>query len=172
EFNGTFYSTGGFTLEPHPTQRPAPPVWVGSWGSMAGLRRVARLADGWLASGYNTTPALFAPAWASLQEHLVAVGREAHGFPNAIATMWTYVTEDRAAADAMLTEVLQPMLNRPLDELREKLPIGPAEECAEKLSAYVRAGAQRVFIWPLANELEQLERFQSRVVPLIQTHAT
>ena len=29
-------------------------------GSRSGLRRVARLADGWLASAYNTTPEEFA----------------------------------------------------------------------------------------------------------------
>lgn len=167
QFEGSLYSTGGFTLEPRPTQRPAPPIWIGSWGSGAGLRRVARLADGWLASGYNTTPALFASAWASLHSHLSVAGRQAQSFPNAIATMWTYVTEDRSAAEKMLTEVLQPMLNRPLDELREKLLIGPAEECAQKLSAYLRAGAQRVFIWPLGDEIAQVERFQSHVAPLV-----
>src|SRR5204863_493148 len=61
-FEGAFYSTAGFTLAPTPAQRPGPPIWIGSWGSAAGLRRVARLADGWLASGYNTTPELFAQA--------------------------------------------------------------------------------------------------------------
>src|SRR5205085_358640 len=35
------------------------PVWVGSWGSAPGLRRVARRADGWLASSYNTDPTTF-----------------------------------------------------------------------------------------------------------------
>src|SRR4029077_6585213 len=52
-FQGAFYSTDGFTLTPTPAQRPGPPIWIGSWGSAAGLKRVARLADGWLASGYN-----------------------------------------------------------------------------------------------------------------------
>src|SRR5262249_35676473 len=47
-----------------------PPIWIGSWGSDAGLRRVARLADGWLASAYNTTPELFAGARARLGDHL------------------------------------------------------------------------------------------------------
>jgi Luciferase-like monooxygenase len=66
-FEGSFYSTAGFTLAPTPTQRPGPPIWIGSWGSPAGLRRVARLADGWLASGYNTNPELFAQAWSDVQ---------------------------------------------------------------------------------------------------------
>jgi hypothetical protein len=36
-----------------------------------------------------------------------------------------------------------------------------------KLLAYEHAGAQRVFLWPLADERAQLEMFRERVVPLI-----
>jgi hypothetical protein len=36
-----------------------------------------------------------------------------------------------------------------------------------ELLAYERAGAQRVFLWPLADERAQLEMFRARVVPLI-----
>src|SRR6476619_732023 len=74
-FEGAFYSTDGFTLTPTPAQRPGPPIWIGSWGSAAGLRRVATLADGWLASGYNTTPELFAQAWTAVQAQVAARGR-------------------------------------------------------------------------------------------------
>jgi len=166
-FEGAFYSTAGFTLAPTPAQRPGPPIWIGSWGSAAGLRRVARLADGWLASGYNTTPELFAQAWSDLKAALVARGREAAVFPNGIATMWCYVTEDRARAETMLVDVLAPLLNRPVESLRPILPIGSAEDCAAKLEAYDRAGAQRIFLWPLADECAQLELFRERVVPLV-----
>ena len=166
-FEGAFYSTAGFTLAPAPAQRPGPPIWIGSWGSAPGLRRVARLADGWLASGYNTTPELFARAWKDVQAEVAARGRDVAGFPNGIATMWSYVTEDRARADAVLADMLAPMLNRPVEQLRAVLPIGSAKECAEKLLAYARAGAQRVFLWPLADERAQLEVFAERVVPLL-----
>ena len=168
-FEGTFYSSAGFTLEPTPAQRPGPPIWIGSWGSPAGLTRVARLADGWLASGYNTNPEVFAQAWSDVQEALVSGGRDVERFENGIATMWCYVTEDRARAEALLADVLAPMLNRPVEPLRALLPIGSAEECAAKLLAYERAGAQRVFLWPLAAEREQLEAFRERVVPLIDS---
>src|SRR6478752_10304221 len=70
------------------------PMWIGSWGSPAGLRRVARLADGWLASAYNTTPDGFGEAWQGLHSKLADQGRSAEGFPNALATMWTWITED------------------------------------------------------------------------------
>ena len=130
---------------------------------------MARLADGWLASGYNTNPEVFAQAWSDVQEALVSGGRDVERFENGIATMWCYVTEDRARAEALLADVLAPMLNRPVEPLRALLPIGSAEECAAKLLAYERAGAQRVFLWPLAAEREQLEAFRERVVPLIDS---
>jgi len=171
-FEGAFYSTAGFTLSPTPAQRPGPPIWIGSWGSVAGLKRVARLADGWLASGYNTTPELFAQAWSDVQAEVAARGRDVARFPNGIATMWCYVTENRARADAMFAGVLAPMLNRPVEQLRAILPIGSAEECAEKLLAYERAGAQRVFLWPLADERAQLEVFRERVMPLVDAERT
>jgi alkanesulfonate monooxygenase SsuD/methylene tetrahydromethanopterin reductase-like flavin-dependent oxidoreductase (luciferase family) len=86
--------------------------------------------------------------------------------------MWCYVTENRARADTMLADVLAPMLNRPAEQLRSILPIGSAEECAERLLAYARAGAQRVFLWPLADELAQLEVFRERVVPQLDCKRT
>jgi alkanesulfonate monooxygenase SsuD/methylene tetrahydromethanopterin reductase-like flavin-dependent oxidoreductase (luciferase family) len=134
------------------------PLWIGSWGSAAGLRRVARLADGWLASAYNTTPERFAAARELL----------ADGFPNALATMWTWVTEDRAERDRVLRDVVAPLLNRDLDELRGRLCIGSAEWCAELLSRYARAGCDRVYLWPIGDEPRQLELVATRVAPRIE----
>lgn len=166
-FKGRFYSTEGVTLEPPPAQRPAPPIWIGSWGSEAGLRRVARLGDGWLASAYNTTPEAFAAARSRLAGHLHAVGKDPARFPNAIATMFFYVTEERRTPERIFREVLGPMLNRPEEELRQRLLVGPAEECAKKLAAYRAAGAQRIFLWPVEDELRQLAAFGERVAPLV-----
>jgi alkanesulfonate monooxygenase SsuD/methylene tetrahydromethanopterin reductase-like flavin-dependent oxidoreductase (luciferase family) len=168
-FVGRFYSTEGLSLEPRPAQPDGPPIWVGSWGSDAGLRRVARLADGWLASAYNTTPALFGEAWQSLRSQLEVHGKNADTFPNALATMWCYITDDRADADRVLHERVVPTVHRPMEMLRERLPIGPPEVFAEKLTAFAEAGVQRVFIWPVADEIRQLERFWSDVRPLVGT---
>jgi alkanesulfonate monooxygenase SsuD/methylene tetrahydromethanopterin reductase-like flavin-dependent oxidoreductase (luciferase family) len=167
-FRGEFYSTEGVTLEPYPAQRPGgPPIWIGSWGSEAGLRRVVRLGDGWLASAYNTTPQVFAAARRRLAEQLHAVGKDPSRFPNAIATMFFYLTEERATSERIVREVLSPTLNRPEEELRERLLVGPAKECAEKLAAYRAAGAHRIFLWPVEDELRQLAAFQERVAPLV-----
>ena len=163
-FEGEFYSTRDMRLEPPPAQRPGPPIWVASWGSPAGLRRVARLGDGWLASAYNTTPDRYRESLNRLAGELAGAGRAPEPFPSAIATTWLHVTEDKGRAERMLGEVLAPMLHRPPEELRSApLLIGPAEVCAERLAAWVDAGARRIFVWPLGDELAQLERFRERV---------
>jgi alkanesulfonate monooxygenase SsuD/methylene tetrahydromethanopterin reductase-like flavin-dependent oxidoreductase (luciferase family) len=164
---GAFYATDGVALRPVPRQRPGPPIWIGSWGSEAGLRRTARLADGWLASAYNATPATFAVARERLRVYLRRAGKDADRFPNAVATMFLYVTDNRAAAERVIREILSPMLNRPAEILRERLLVGPAEVCAARLRAYRDAGAGRVLLWPVDDELRQLERFRERVVPLV-----
>jgi len=167
-FEGEFYSTRGVQLEPRPVQRPGPPIWVASWGSPAGLRRVARLGDGWLASAYNTTPDSFRDGLDRLAEELRRVGKAPEGFPSAIATTWLHITEDKGEADRMLSEVLAPTLHRPAQELRSApLLIGPAEVCAERLAAFVDAGARRIFVWPLGDEVAQLELFRERVTCLL-----
>jgi probable F420-dependent oxidoreductase len=166
-FKGEFYSTEGIVLEPYPTQQPGPPIWIGSWGSAAGLRRTARLGDGWLASAYNTTPEEFAKAWGRLREQLSAAGKDPDRFPNAVATMFFFVTEDRTVAGRIIREVLSPTLNRPEEELSQRLLVGPAGECAEKLAAYRVAGAQRIFLWPVEDELRQLAIFRERVASAV-----
>ena len=148
---------GGLELAPGPSRPDGIPIWIGSWGSRAGLARVARAGDGWLASAYNTTPERFSAAREALSAALEERGRDATGFPNALSTMWTWVSEDRAEGDRVLTQVLAPILKRDPDELRSQVCVGPPEHCAELLSRYAEAGCERVYLWPLGDEARQLE---------------
>lgn len=166
-FDGEFYTTEGVELEPSPAQRHGPPIWIGSWGSEAGLRRTASLGDGWLASAYNTSPETFVGVRSRLEEHLRAAGKDPDRFPNAIATMFFHVTGDRATSRRIVREILSPMLGRPELELSQRLLVGSAEECAEKVTAYRNNGARRLLIWPVEDELHQLAAFWEQVVPLV-----
>jgi alkanesulfonate monooxygenase SsuD/methylene tetrahydromethanopterin reductase-like flavin-dependent oxidoreductase (luciferase family) len=144
-------------LAPAPRRTDGLPLWIGSWGSRAGLRRVARLGDGWLASAYNTSPDQFASAREALAVELASRGKSAEQFPNALVTMWTWITDDRAEQDRVLSEVLSPLLRRDADQLGAQVCVGPADHCAELLSRYEEAGCQRVYLWPLGDEPRQLE---------------
>jgi len=165
-FRGRFYSTAGVTLEPPPGGAGRPPIWLAGWGGARGLARAAELGDGWLASAYNTTPEGFAASWAEVRGRVSARGGDPDRFANGVATLWTYVTEDRARAERMLVDVLAPLLGRPAESVPiGSLPIGSAEECAERLGAFAEAGAERAFVWPLGDDVAQLELIAERVLP-------
>ena len=134
-------------LSPGPARAGGVPIWLGSWGSGAGMRRVRRLGDGWFASSYNTTPEAFGAARESLPA----------GFPNALVTMWTWITPSAQDADGVLRDVLGPLLRRDPDTLRDQLCVGSPQQCGELLSRYEDAGCQRVHLWPLGDEPRQVE---------------
>jgi alkanesulfonate monooxygenase SsuD/methylene tetrahydromethanopterin reductase-like flavin-dependent oxidoreductase (luciferase family) len=140
-----------------PIADPPPQIWFGSWGSGRRFAALAAVADGWFASGYNATPKQYAASRARLNEHLLAADRDPDSFPDAIATMWLHITEDRAEADGLLNEVLGPALNRD-PALLAHLPIGGAQHCSEVLADYAAAGAREVLLWPVLGGVDQLER--------------
>jgi alkanesulfonate monooxygenase SsuD/methylene tetrahydromethanopterin reductase-like flavin-dependent oxidoreductase (luciferase family) len=78
------FALPGAPLAPAPRRSDGLPLWIGSWGSRAGLRRVARLGDGWLASAYNTSPDQFASAREALAVELASSGRT----PSSSRTHW------------------------------------------------------------------------------------
>jgi alkanesulfonate monooxygenase SsuD/methylene tetrahydromethanopterin reductase-like flavin-dependent oxidoreductase (luciferase family) len=159
---------GDLRLEPPARQRDGVPLWIGSWGSPAGLRRVARCGDGWLASAYNTTPDRFAEARVALADELERHGRAADAFPNGLATMWTWVADDPADADRVLRDTLAPMLGRDPDALRELVCVGSAEHCSALLSRFAQAGCGRVYLWPLGDEQRQIQLLAREVIPKVE----
>jgi alkanesulfonate monooxygenase SsuD/methylene tetrahydromethanopterin reductase-like flavin-dependent oxidoreductase (luciferase family) len=154
-------------LLPPPRQSRGIPLWLGSWGSQAGLRRVARFGDGWLASAYNTTPDGFAANMKVLGGELARQQRPPGDFPNALVTMWTWITGSRSDAERALSGIVAPLVGRDPGELRGRICVGSAGECAELLSGYARAGCQRVNFWPLGDERRQIELIASEVLPRI-----
>jgi alkanesulfonate monooxygenase SsuD/methylene tetrahydromethanopterin reductase-like flavin-dependent oxidoreductase (luciferase family) len=151
---GTYYS-GELRLAPMPDR--VPQVWFGSWGSDRRLSAMAAVADGWFASAYNATPTQYREARARLDDHLRAAGREPNDFPDAIATTWFFVTDNQREAAHVLADVLAPALKRDPAQLVD-LPIGSAQHCSEVLAGYAAAGAREVLLWPIRDNLHQLER--------------
>ncbi|HSK95324.1 MAG TPA: LLM class flavin-dependent oxidoreductase [Euzebyales bacterium] len=160
---GEFYDLSEVRLDPLPAR--APEVWFGSWGSDRRLRALARTADGWFASGYNTTPTGFTEARARLDGHLAACGRTPRACPDIIATMWLHVAGDQREADRVLTEVLAPALGRDAHDLAGRLPVGTPDHCIRLLRGYAAAGAQQVLLWPVHDPITQLHTFDELVRP-------
>jgi probable F420-dependent oxidoreductase len=166
ESAGPFYPLQEVWMEPKPAQRPAPPIWIGSWGAPSGLRRAARLGDGWMASAYNTTPEQFAANWVQVRALVQQEGKDPSHFGQALVSMFTYITDDEAEAEQVVRDRAH-KLGRSTDELLARLLIGRPQECAARIMAYAEAGVQRIFIWPAGDRQRQLRRFAEQVMPLL-----
>ena len=140
-----------------------PPLWVASWGSEAGLRRVARHGEGWLASAYHATAEHFTKCMSYLTTQLERFGKEPDAFPNAVATMYLHLTDDPAETTSVLQMLVSP--RQAPSDLRDRSLVGPLDDCIQKLRRLQTAGAQEVFVWPIRNEVRQLERFADEVFP-------
>ena len=84
-----------------------------------------------------------------------------------MATTWLRVTDDDAEARAVI-QLLSGMLRRPVDEVSDRLPVGSVARCVDLLGRYQAAGLQRILIWPVKDEVEQLERVALEVLPQIR----
>jgi probable F420-dependent oxidoreductase len=165
--DGPFYPLQDVRMDPKPMQRLGPPIWIGSWGASSGLRRAARLGDGWMASAFNTTPEQFAAHWTQVRELVQQEGKDPDQFGNAVVSMLTYLADDVAEADQVARTLVAPSLGRSADEVLTRLLLGRPQECADKLVAYAKAGAQRIFIRPVADPQRQLRLFAEKVMPLL-----
>ena len=141
-----------------------PPLWIGSWGAPTALRRVARLADGWVASAYAATPATFAARWTQLQELVAAEGRDPEAFRNIVATLFFCIDDDPRAAEDVIARRLAPALGKTPAELLPHTAYGTAEHVRERIDEYAEAGAHQIHLWPAADPLRQIEALAEAVL--------
>jgi alkanesulfonate monooxygenase SsuD/methylene tetrahydromethanopterin reductase-like flavin-dependent oxidoreductase (luciferase family) len=174
-FQGKFYDTTGVNLEPKPVQKPHLPIWIGSWGSNVGLRRVARLADGWLSSAGpgHQSPEQFAEDVKRLNTFLVEEGKDPATFPSAVSTMALFVSEDadereRIGGPGYVPRpegigVAQPAA-RPSEDSHAHDMVGSRAACLDKVRRWKAAGIQALFLVPRGPDpLGQMRLFMDEV---------
>jgi alkanesulfonate monooxygenase SsuD/methylene tetrahydromethanopterin reductase-like flavin-dependent oxidoreductase (luciferase family) len=174
-FQGRFYNTTGVNFEPHPVQRPGLPIWIGSWGSNVGLRRVARLADGWLSSAGpgHQSPEQFAEDVKRLNAFLVQEGKDPATFPSAVSTMALFISEDqeelaRIGGPGYVPRpegvgVAQPAA-RPDEDPHAHDMVGTRAQCLDKVRRWQAAGVNALFLVPRgADPVGQMRLFLDEV---------
>lgn len=174
-FQGRFYSTTGVHLTPPPVQQPNLPLWIGSWGSPVGLRRVARLADGWLSSAGpgHQSPEQFAVDVQHLNAYLMQEGKDPATFPNAVSTMALFISEDpdelaRLGGPGYAPRpagigVVQPV-GRPGEDAHAHDMVGTRAACLDKVRRWQAAGARALFLVPRGPDpLGQMRLFLEEV---------
>ncbi|MDQ1746108.1 MAG: hypothetical protein QOD07_371 [Frankiaceae bacterium] len=121
EFHGEFYDVPPSYVDPKPVQRPHPPLLLGGSAEPA-LRRVARVADGWISA--SRFPAAQVPA--------------------AIATIRTAATEASRDPDALRIVIRGAVKIRDTDD--EAPLTGTVDKVRRDIDAYADAGATEFFV--------------------------
>jgi probable F420-dependent oxidoreductase len=162
-FTGRHFDFHGVTLAPGPVRPGGPPIWLAGGG--AALRRVARLADGWLP--YPPQTETYARERALIQE-----GADREVTPGLYATLC--LDEDPERARDRLRVSVERYYNAPLEvvESIQAMFAGTARDAAGWLAAYAEAGARHVVIRLAADDHDAaLEEVGDAVLPLLGTEA-
>ena len=154
-YKGKYYTLKDLVLTPKPVQKPHPPIYVGSWGSDVGLKRLAKYSNGWMASAYNTTPAKFKEKWDFLLDYRKSLGKE-DAFDNYVVSMFGYIDDDKDKVRSVVKEILAPALGRPAEDIEQMLLFGTLDECLRKVRNLVDAGVRRIHFWPVLDYQNQI----------------
>jgi alkanesulfonate monooxygenase SsuD/methylene tetrahydromethanopterin reductase-like flavin-dependent oxidoreductase (luciferase family) len=162
-FDGIYYKMRNVSTEPQPVQKPHPPILIGSWGSEAGLKRVAKYGDGWMASAYNITPEKFKERWKTVLSYRSASGKDTESFQNSMMSMFGYIDNDKDKVHRMVKNILSPGLGRPPEDLESLLLFGSVDHCKNKIDILRNVGVKRVHFWPISDFNEQIEIFSKEI---------
>ncbi len=98
---GEFWKFENIAMEPKPVQKPHPPIWFGAREPL-GLKRAARLADGWMAPG-SSSSAEFVKQVELLHGYLADAHRDLASFPIS-KRVYLAIDDDRARAERRIKE--------------------------------------------------------------------
>ena len=141
--SGRFTRFEHVTLEPKPIQPGGVPIWLASNNVEPGLRRVGRLADGWLTN--ITSPDLYKECWETIRAHAGEAGRDPESIePGLYFTLAAGGNEAVSEGHMFLAQYY----NRPYEAVAKAMlcVTGSWEEVIDRIEAYVEAGARTVIL--------------------------
>jgi probable F420-dependent oxidoreductase len=162
-FDGTFWQLDGVAMSPRPVQKPHPPIWFGA-RHPDGLRRAARLADGWMGAG-STTTVQFREHVPIVLDELERQGRDPMSFEVA-KRVYVAVDDDAERAEVRLQRWFGAWYGSA--ELGSRVSVwGSVERCVEGLMEVVDAGAGMLMLNPVFDHMEHLELLASEIIPAL-----
>lgn len=180
-YKGKYFSFENLTIDPKPTQRPTPPIWLGGgtqpserfYGQTVKnidpvLNRIAKYADVWCphASG---TPEMVSGDWEKIHDFAKQHGRD----PSKIGCVYvnyTYVLKPGEKPEAA-TPHFSVYSGMDLDYWKTYYLLGEAEHIADKVHKRLDALNGRVsdvIFNPMNWSIEQLELIANEVIPRIE----
>lgn len=163
DFDGRFWQLRNAPMEPKPLQKPHPPIWFGG-GHPNALRRAVRLAHGFLGAGSSTT-ADFVQHAKIVRAELRRQQRDPDSFTLA-KRVYIAVEHDAGRARDRIGDALERRYRYfGLNHLTAVAVAGTVDDCVAGLRDIVAAGADTILLNPLFDQLHQIQRLATEVIP-------
>ncbi|HEX6511844.1 MAG TPA: LLM class flavin-dependent oxidoreductase [Chloroflexota bacterium] len=160
KFSGRFYDIDVGPIGPKPLS--VPPVWLGGGGTDAALRRIGRLADGYIASSGGGTGG-FRDKMDAIRHYAEEAGRDpASIYPAAL--IYCCVDDDTARAEQIMASYSEYYYAGRRPAARGGIA-GPPDVCARGINEYIQAGVEYPIIGMPTASLVYLDRFLEKVLP-------
>jgi alkanesulfonate monooxygenase SsuD/methylene tetrahydromethanopterin reductase-like flavin-dependent oxidoreductase (luciferase family) len=153
--SGAFTNFEHVTLLPKPVQTGGVPIWLASNNVEPGLKRVGRLADGWLNNIKN--PHVYRECWEKIRGYAADAGRTSSSIHAAI-----YFTLAAGGKEAVVEgqTFLAQYYNRSYEAVANAMlcVTGSWDEVIDCMEEYIRAGARTVVLrFAARHQLAHLE---------------
>lgn len=154
-YAGNFSNFEHVTVEPKPVQLGGVPIWLASNNIEPGLKRVARMADGWLNN--ITDPHTYRECLEKIRAYAAEAGRD----PQAIEP-GLYFTLAAGGEDAIREgqNFLSQYYNRPYEAVAKAMlcVMGSWDQVMDQIQAYCEAGARTIVLrFATSDQLRSLE---------------
>jgi alkanesulfonate monooxygenase SsuD/methylene tetrahydromethanopterin reductase-like flavin-dependent oxidoreductase (luciferase family) len=154
-YAGNFSSFNHVTVEPKPIQSGGVPIWLASNNIEAGLKRVARMGDGWLNN--ITDPEIYRECLEKIRAYAAEAGRN----PQAIepGLYFTLAAGDDSAVREGETFLSQ-YYNRPYEAVSKAMlcVMGSWQQVMDQIQAYAEAGARTIVLrFAASDQIRHLE---------------
>src|SRR5262245_35903709 len=142
-FKGKYTTLNEVSIEPAPTQKPHPPIWVAGRKEPA-MERTAKYANGWLP--YMYTPEQLHSSIETISKLRKEYGRESAPFTPGVF-IFSAVHANKDTGRQMANEKLSKQYNQDFSKLIDKYALaGSPADCQKRLKEYVDAGAQMIVL--------------------------
>ena len=169
-YSGRHFQLDGAMINPLPSQKPHPPVWV-SGRRDAAMKRAAKFGDGWVP--YFFDPPRYQDSVEKIRGFAEAEGRRLDGFEwGFFPYISIYQTEQEAAEVAARQLGSQYLYGGEfINIVRRYCLLGTAEQCAERLNEYIDSGARHVVFsitCPPEDRERHLDEIAGNLIPMFR----
>jgi probable F420-dependent oxidoreductase len=166
-FEGRHFQLKDASINPQPTQRPHPPVWIAGRRDVA-MHRAVQYGDGWLPYFYN--PDRYRDSVGKIREFAEEEGKDLSDFQWAffpyISIFPTVEEAAQVAAEALGGRYLYG--GDFVNIVRNYCLLGTPQQCIERLHEYIDAGARHIIFsvaCPKEDRARHIETIANEIIP-------